>query len=366
MLNSKITSGVSCLLACAGLIAGCGSSGGGGASTDVTARPAPSKTDFPSAAGKTLGEVLDSTDGPAIVAVSPASEVFYTGENRYSFGVFHFDRTQIPDAQVALYFAKVPPDEAAAATGGAAGKGKGKPDSGAAVAPPPETTKAQALDQPAQGPFPAAVESLVTKPAFQAKTTVSDPDAATAVYTTHFNFPSEGEWRIAAVIRDGSKLTATLLPSAIVGQFKGVPRVGQRPPRIHTPTPKDVGGDLAKITTRIPPEAENQVDFHDALGKDPIVLLFSTPQFCQSRVCGPVLDVAEQVREGSPADLKFIHMEIYNDNDPGKGVRPQVRAFNLPSEPWLFVIDRKGVVRTVIEGAFSVDELQKAVAQVDG
>ena len=35
-------------------------------------------------------------------------------------------------------------------------------------------------------------------------------------------------------------------------------------------------------------------------------------------------------------------MEIYNDNDPSKGVRPQVRAFHLPSEPWLFAIDRDG------------------------
>jgi len=59
-------------------------------------------------------------------------------------------------------------------------------------------------------------------------------------------------------------------------------------------------------------------------------------------------------------------MEIYNDNDPSKGVRPQVRAFHLPSEPWLFVIDRKGVIRTVIEGAFNVQELTDAVKGVTG
>jgi hypothetical protein len=59
-------------------------------------------------------------------------------------------------------------------------------------------------------------------------------------------------------------------------------------------------------------------------------------------------------------------MEIYNDNDPNKGVRPQVRAFGLPSEPWLFVIDRKGVVRTEIEGAFDLNELTDAVKEVTG
>jgi hypothetical protein len=59
-------------------------------------------------------------------------------------------------------------------------------------------------------------------------------------------------------------------------------------------------------------------------------------------------------------------MEIYNDNDPSKGVRPQVRAFHLPSEPWLFVIDRKGVIRSEIEGAFNVAELTRAVKGVTG
>ena len=57
-------------------------------------------------------------------------------------------------------------------------------------------------------------------------------------------------------------------------------------------------------------------------------------------------------------------MEIYNDNDPSKGVRPQVRAFHLPSEPWLFAIDREGRVSAVIEGAFGVEALTDAVEKV--
>jgi peroxiredoxin len=135
---------------------------------------------------------------------------------------------------------------------------------------------------------------------------------------------------------------------------------------IHTPTPSDVGGDLSKITTRIPPDTQNRVDYADVLGKEPIVLLFATPQFCQSRVCGPVVDVAEQVKEAYGDRAAFIHMEIYNDNDPGKDVRPQVKAFHLPSEPWVFVIDREGVVRTAIEGALGVDRLTRAVKAVTG
>ncbi len=164
----------------------------------------------------------------------------------------------------------------------------------------------------------------------------------------------------------GDETVATLLPSVTVGEFNDVPRVGERPPKIHTPTPSDVGGDLSKITTRVPPDTQNRVDFAEALGKEPIFLLFATPQFCQSRVCGPVVDVAEQVKDQFGDKAAFIHMEIYNENDPSKNVRPQVRAFHLPSEPWLFAIDRQGVIRAEIEGAFGVDRLTKVVEDVIG
>jgi hypothetical protein len=133
---------------------------------------------------------------------------------------------------------------------------------------------------------------------------------------------------------------------------------------MHTPTPANVGGDLSKITTRIPPDTQNRVDYADALGREPIVLLFATPQFCQSRVCGPVVDVTEQAKQEFGDEAAFIHMEIYNDNDPSKGARPQVRAFHLPSEPWLFTVNRHGVVSSVVEGAFGPELLTDAVKKV--
>ena len=108
----------------------------------------------------------------------------------------------------------------------------------------------------------------------------------------------------------------------------------------------------------------HDIDFADVVGEKPIVLLFATPALCTSRVCGPVVDVAEQVKREVGDDAAFIYMEIYNDNDPNKGPRPQVQAYNLTSEPWLFVIDADGKIDTRIEGAFSVAELQAAVDRV--
>jgi hypothetical protein len=359
MSPRRFTSAAACLLAASVLAAGCGgdSDSTSGSSTTADSRPAPPKSAFPAAGGRTLTELVKAADSHAELVVSPAALVFNKGVNRYPFGVFEPDRTQVDDAEVALYIAKVPLPKRK----GDNADRDGKQQKGAVA-----QARKEALEQPAQGPYPAAIESLVTKPAFRAQTTTSDPDAASVVYATDIDFTSDGEWRIVALIKQDGETVATLLPSAVVGEFNGVPGVGQKAPRIHTPTLADVGGDPEKVTTRIPPDTQNDVDYADVLGKEPIILLFATPQFCQSRVCGPVVDVAEQVKEERGDDAAFIHMEIFNDNDPSKGVRPQVRAFRLPSEPWLFAIDRQGIIRVEVEGAFGVDQLNKAVDEVSG
>jgi hypothetical protein len=353
MRAARIVFASACLIAASGLIAGCGgdsnsTDGGSGSSASAQSRPAPPKSAFPAPYGRTLKELIKDTDARSELVVTPAALAFYKGENRYPFGVSEHDDGQVNDAEIALYYAKVPaPKPGAKSRSGSKGL-QGK-------------AEAQALEEPAVGPFPAAIESLATKPAFRAKTTADDPDAAGVVYAAQLSFPSDGEWRLAAVIREGEETSATLLPSVAVGEFTDIPRPGQPAPVIHTPTAADVGGELGKITTRIPPDTLNKVDYADALGKEPIVLLFATPQFCQSRVCGPVVDVAEQAKQEYGDKATFIHMEIYNDNDPGKRVRPQVRAFHLPTEPWLFTINRNGTVSAAVEGAFGIEKMDKAV-----
>jgi hypothetical protein len=102
------------------------------------------------------------------------------------------------------------------------------------------------------------------------------------------------------------------------------------------------------------------------LGEKPVVLLFATPQLCQSRVCGPVVDIAEQVKAERGDDVEFIHMEVFRDNDIAKGLRPQLNAFNLQTEPWIFAFDQSGKVASRLEGAYSVAELEQAVKAAQG
>jgi hypothetical protein len=324
-VRTTLTCAVAALLALAP--SACGGSDDDSSAEQPTA--APDAASFPSAGDKTLEDLTAELAPGDEVVVSPAGQVFTQGENRFGFGVFSLDGEQITDADVAIY-----------------------------VAPADGGPNAKAL-----GPYPARVESLETEPAFTAETTASDPDSAKVVYVSEIELDRPGEWRAIAAVEHDGELVAVRMPSLVVQRGDPIPGAGDPAPRVHTPTAEQVA-NVQEIDTRIPPSSLHDVDLAEALGKKPVVLLFATPALCQSRVCGPVVDIAEQVKRDRPEDAAYIHMEIYEDNLANKGVREQVKAYNLPTEPWLFVIDCDGKVDSRVEGAFSVAELDAAVDRV--
>ena len=309
------------------LVAGCGGSDNG---TGSRSKPAPAVSEFPSAQGQTLRQIVLSAKGGQGPVVSPAAGYFHLGTNRFPFGVFTAGREQITNATVALY----------------AAPGRG-------------------VDGQAIGPFPARIEDLTTQPSFQAKTTADDPAAAQVAYVSDIPFDEPGPWEFAALIESGGSFQYSLLPSPNpVGDYP-MPQVGQKTPVIHTLTAGEVS-NISQIDTRVPPDDMHSDDFADVVGKKPVVLLFATPALCQSRVCGPVTDIAEQVKQQYGDRVAFIHQEIYNNNRINDGPRPQMTAFHQNTEPWAYVIDRTGKVSTVLQGPFSVQELQSAVQKVAG
>ena len=94
----------------------------------------------------------------------------------------------------------------------------------------------------------------------------------------------------------------------------------------------------------------------------PFVVTFATPAYCTSRTCGPVVDVVSAVRKrDAGSNVRFIHVEIYEDNDPAKGENQWFKEWHLPSEPWVFLVGPDGKMRERFEGTVSVRELDAAV-----
>lgn len=309
----------------------CGSAGRDEESPPPRPRTAAVAADFPAARGATIGDLRQrAAEGPIL---APAVSVLHSGRtpNRFAFALYDTARKQMTGAEVAVYTAR--------------------PD-GTGV----------------RGPYLARSESLDVPPQFRSRTTAADADAAKSVYVADVPFRRGGRQVVTAlVLLDGRMLRTGPHSVDVDPEGPGPPDVGEPAIRVHTLTLADVGGDASQISTRLPPAEDLlRTDLADVLGRQPVVLTFATPQLCQSRVCAPVVDVVEQVKAGAPEDVAFIHQEIYVDNRVEKGVRPQVAAWRLRSEPWTFVIDRSGRVSARFEGALSAGELERAVAKVAG
>ena len=218
------------------------------------------------------------------------------------------------------------------------------------------------MDETAHGPFEAHYRRIEVEPEFRSRNVSEDPDSARSIYVAEVDFPRGGSYLVAAVTLLNGRPVAAQPAQVRVGGARQVPAVGDRAVRVHTPTVASVGGNMEAIETRVPPDSMHEVDLAEALDDGrPVVLLFSSPALCESRVCGPVTDVTEQVRSEFEGDAEFIHVEFYEDNDLRKGPRRAARAWGLETEPILFTIDSEGVVAARLEGAFSPDELRAAV-----
>ncbi|HEX3291828.1 MAG TPA: hypothetical protein VHR46_10580 [Gaiella sp.] len=188
---------------------------------------------------------------------------------------------------------------------------------------------------------------------------------ANGIYVATLRTPTAGTYWYLAEPIGGTKIQA--LGNMVVRKQSAAPGVGDRAIASKTPTLASTGGDLHALTTsRRPDRALYTTSVAQALAThEPFVVAFATPQYCQSRTCGPVVDTVTAVRkQPASSGVRFIHVEIYKDNDPAKGVNQWVSQWRLPTEPFTFVVDRKGVIRARLEGAFSVDELARAVAKV--
>jgi hypothetical protein len=190
---------------------------------------------------------------------------------------------------------------------------------------------------------------------------VSGPAAGNVnrIYVADVRIPRPGRyWLVAAP--DGARIQG-------VGVFdvrarSTSPAVGARAPTMDTPTLADA--PARSLTTRRPPDvALLRYSVASVLAANrPFVVTFATPGFCTSRTCGPVVDVVDAVRRRfASTGVRFIHVEVFTDNDPARGYNRWMRRWGLRSEPWTFLVGRDGRVKAKFEGSVSVAELAAAV-----
>lgn len=155
------------------------------------------------------------------------------------------------------------------------------------------------------------------------------------LYVTSLTFGRPGPWGVELLVRDADAPTEALRFTVTVLDAPQTPALGSPAPRS--------GDAIAQAA--------------------PQLIVFATPQFCATRMCGPVLDVVRTLRPVYGKRMVFTHQEIWEDFAVQRAF-PAVAEWGLRSEPWVFIVGGDGIVRGKFEGLVTVRELESAVQQV--
>ncbi len=185
--------------------------------------------------------------------------------------------------------------------------------------------------------------------------------AALGLYVTYYEFPAAGLWEVI-VSADGEDLGAALIE---VTEESAVPNIGDPAPKSVTPTGTTVA-ELAAISTDPEPDPSlYDLTIADAVTNGrPTVIVFATPAFCQTALCGPTLETVKAAGAGRD-DIDLVHIEPFDlELAPQGTLQPigPMADWGLVTEPWVFVVDADGLVSATFEGIIGQEELEAALA----
>ncbi len=282
-----------------------------------------------------LGIALAAESNEDLQPLITTSELI-VGENRFAFGLIKSDKLlENADVQLRIYSLDGPDPHLVAETN-------------ALYQPVGATERGERAHHHADG----------TRHVHRADSDVR------GLYVTRLRFARPGPWGIELQARDDNGSLATARLTVTVANAPQTPTLGSPAPRSRNVVASDVR-DLRQIDTSQKPDPRlHQVRIADAVvQRKPQLIVFATPQFCTSRMCGPVVDIVRQLLPKYNKRVAFTHQEIWQDF-ASKTLFPTVEEWHLVSEPWIFVVDGEGVVRGKFEGLVTLRELEEALQQV--
>ncbi len=197
------------------------------------------------------------------------------------------------------------------------------------------------------------------------------------IYVANVEFPEAGVYGAEFTTAPAGGQAVAIRVTFSVDPSSPTVRVGQKAPSTKTPTAASVNGDLAQISTDSKPDpAFYKVSEDQALAShQPFVMIFATPKFCRSAQCGPTLDRIKPFAAKYPT-VDFIHVEPYQlkvengqlqavlDANQDLVTTDVSNAWGLTGEPWVFTVDKTGIITGSFELIFSDAELTAALEAI--
>lgn len=195
----------------------------------------------------------------------------------------------------------------------------------------------------------------------------STPSGSSGAYISNVDFDEAGDWGVEITVIRADKKEKPVPFRFNVLEHSIEPAIGDPAPPSAQQTV--AAAAIEDIDSSFPPRPamhDTTVAAALAAGK-PIVVAFATPAFCRSRTCAPVMDtVMDPLAATYAGRATFIHIEpnVLRDvrEDNVENPVPAMREWRLSTEPWIFVVDRRGSIAGKFEGIIAVDEVESVLA----
>jgi hypothetical protein len=205
---------------------------------------------------------------------------------------------------------------------------------------------------------------------------VTDVATKTVVFTETLRQHSDGiptpYYPLTHTFATPGDFEASITGSSVPAPFKivepsktNIIQLGAAMRSVDTPTVSDPKG-VKPICTRGEQCPLHTVSFKDVLANPtgPMVLMISTPGFCQTAICGPVLELLLAEHSARP-QFTMVHAEVYidplNDTSKERKTTPAVQTYALEYEPSLIVANAKGIVTARLDYTWDAPELKAAL-----
>lgn len=182
-------------------------------------------------------------------------------------------------------------------------------------------------------------------------------------YAFEFTPEAPGFYDFVVDTDEGEVISQVQIVEADDETVSGIVGPGDHLPALQTPTVDDPRG-VTPICTREPAcDLHTRTAAEVVAAGEPLALLVATPAFCQTTICGPVLDVLLDVLPDVPG-VTAVHAEVYADPERGEqplDPAPVVGELGLPFEPVLYTVGPDGVVRGRLDYIFGTEEIRQAL-----
>lgn len=199
---------------------------------------------------------------------------------------------------------------------------------------------------------------------------------ATGVYGAYdVAFDKAGFWEVT-IEADIDGDTHTTTSAFDVLDDSNLPAPGDPAPRTTQPLAGDPSVPAKAIDSRAGPDEPvpdpelHSVTIADAIAAGrPVMVVVSTPTYCQSRFCGPITDSVHALARQHGGAMDFVHLEVWEDFEANK-LSPAAAEWIFPPgaedarEPWVFVVGRDGTIVERFDNVATDAELEQAVERV--